>query len=134
MEKEVTYNDLYPETEHLKEQEPLKEITLREMATVCKKSDGYGIIIEVLSDDHGILGDKTNPAHAHVRTVSGEYLGKFAITLQPPRGIGHIFDCDKKFKIPPEYKKKILDWGNTNNEDDVLGWSSLKITWRALHP
>lgn len=116
------------------EKEHLKEITtLREMATVCKKTDGFGIIIEVYSEDHGILGDKTNPAHAHLKTASGEYLGKFAITLQPPRGIGHIFDCDKKHIIPTEYKKKIVDWSISKNEDDVLGWSSLKLGWRILH-
>ncbi|MDR0539347.1 MAG: hypothetical protein LBG74_02425 [Spirochaetaceae bacterium] len=107
---------------------------LQEMATVCKKTDGYGIIIEVYSEDHGVLGDKTNPAHAHLKTSSGEYLGKFAITLQPPRNAEHIFDCDKNQPIPTKYKNIIIEWGKSRNEDDILGWSLLKTAWRILHP
>jgi hypothetical protein len=46
------------EKEVLREKTSLEEMSLQhlqEMATVCKKKDGFGIIIEVHSDDHGIL-------------------------------------------------------------------------------
>jgi len=128
MEKE-TFDDLYNSKEKLNELQNLKE-----MAYVCKKTDGFGIIIKIYSDDHGILGDKTNPAHAHVITTSDEYLGKFAITLEPPRTVDYVFDCDKKHLIPIQYKKKIVEWGNSKNEDGDIRWKSLKIIWRALHP
>ena len=107
---------------------------LKEVATVCSKKDGFGIIIEVFSDDHGILGDESNPAYAHLKTSSGEYLGKFAITLQPPISVEYVFDCDKNKQIPQKYKEIIIEWAKTKNEDDILGWSALKFAWKALHP
>jgi hypothetical protein len=38
-----------------------------------KKSDGWDMIIRVYSDDHGILFDKTQPAHAHILDLNGNY-------------------------------------------------------------
>lgn len=119
------------------DKEPLKErptAALNEMAVVCKKSDGFGIIIEIYSEDHGVLGSKENPAHAHVRSASGEYLGKFAITIQPPRSAEYVFDVDKKKRIPTTIKSIIVKWGKTRNKDDIIGWSLLRSVWRALHP
>jgi hypothetical protein len=112
----------------------LRKSKLKEIATVCKKTDGFGIIIEVFSEDHGILGDKNDPAYAHVKTAQGEYLGKFAITLQEPGSSDDVLDCDKKQLIPLEYKNSIFKWGKTKNEDKIPGWSGLKFAWGALHP
>ena len=50
-----------------------------EAATVCRKDDGYGMIIEVHSSDQGILGNTVNPARAHLRTANGKYLGKLNV-------------------------------------------------------
>jgi hypothetical protein len=78
---------------------------LQEMATVCKKTDGFEIIIEVYSEDHGILGDKQQPAHAHLKTAGNEYLGRFAITQDPPRNIWtlpHLIDT----KIRVKYNRR----------------------------
>jgi hypothetical protein len=126
------------EIEHksvLKEKTNIALEHLQEMATVCKKTDGFGIIIEVYSEDHGILGDKRQPAHAHFKTANSEYLGKFAITQTPPRNIKYVFDCDKKKKIPPEYKEIVVKWGNsTNKEEKIKNWSILKLAWKILHP
>ena len=131
----MEYIDNCDDLFELSKKERLKELqNLKEMATVCKKSDGFGIIIEVHSEDHGILGDKTNPAHAHIKTIDDEYLGKFAITLEPPRTTDYIFDCDKNIQIPIQYKKSIVEWANKKNKDEVSGWTTLKIVWRALHP
>jgi hypothetical protein len=118
-------------------EEPLTEESqlLNEMATVCQKADGYGMIIEVNSDDHGFLGNKTQPAHAHLKSIDGVYLGKFAITHQPPRGPQHIFDCDKKHLIPASYKAKIVKWaGMKNRETGGSNWAALRWTWKILHP
>jgi hypothetical protein len=124
MEKSKSFEDIFTEN---------RIVRLREMATVCKKSDGFGIVIEIYSEDHGVLGDKTQPAHAHLKTASGKYLGKFAITLQPPGSSDYVFDCDKDQRIPTKYKDIIVQWGSSKNEDDIPGWSSLKFAWRALH-
>jgi hypothetical protein len=93
------------------------------------------MIIEVYSEDHGVLGDKSNPAHAHIKSPDGNYLGKFAITNQPPRDAHYVFDCDKNKYIPPDYKKAIVGWSKMKYHNlEVSNWSALKIAWSTLHP
>ena len=114
-----------------------KEKTLlNEMAVACRKDEGYSMIIEVYSEDHGILGDSSRPAHAHIRDTNKKYLGKFAITDNPPRSADYVFDCDKKISIPSEYKKKIVEWAKNRNpeESTITNWAGLKFLWRSLHP
>jgi hypothetical protein len=107
---------------------------LNEMATVCGKNDGYGMIIEVYSEDHGVLGSKSEPAHAHLKTAGNKYLGKFAITNQPPRAARYVFDCDKNNYIPPEYKETIVKWSKMKyRKSEVSNWAALKIAWNMLH-
>lgn len=117
-------------------EENLEErVELREMATVCGKKDGYGMIIEVYSDDHGTMGDKTNPAHAHLKSADGTYHGKFAITVNHPRGSQYVFDCDKNQFIPPEYKDKIVSWAKHKYRgQEISNWAGLKFAWSILHP
>jgi hypothetical protein len=108
---------------------------LNEMAVVCDKKDGYGMIIEVYSQDHGTMGDKSNPAHAHLKATDKKYLGKFAITQQPPRGEQYVFDCDKKAYIPSEYKTKIVEWSKVRHRNaELSNWAALKFAWKLLHP
>jgi hypothetical protein len=70
----------------------------------------------------------------------GNYLGKFAITKEKPRSIDYVFDCDKKNKIPSEYKHKIVNWAPEQSpkydEEDglVTNWGATKAEWRNLHP
>jgi hypothetical protein len=108
--------------------------TLNEMATVCSKRDGYGMIIEVYSEDHGVMDSKTQPAHAHLKTTTNQYIGKFAITKQPPRTSRYVFDCDKKKPIPEEYKDKIVEWAKYKyHKEEISNWATLKLAWRILH-
>jgi hypothetical protein len=108
---------------------------LNEMATVCGRNDGYGMVIEVYSEDHGVLGSKSEPAHAHLKTTDNKYLGKFAITNQPPRASRYVFDYDKNNYIPPEYKDNIVKWSRMKyRKQDVSNWAALKIVWSSLHP
>jgi hypothetical protein len=98
------------------------------------------MIIEVHSDDHGVLFDKNDPAHAHIKDIDGNQLGKFAITKEKPKSPEYVFDCDKNLIIPPEYKKKIVEWASkpspNYDEDDgiVTNWGAIKAEWRNLHP
>jgi hypothetical protein len=116
---------------------------LQEIATVCSKKDGWGMIIDVYSEDHGVLYDKTNPAHAHIKDLDGNLLGKFAITKEKPQSSAYIFDCYKKdgkiIRIPPEYKEKIVRWAPikpplSDDDDAISNWGALKLAWRHLHP
>lgn len=111
-----------------------ENLLLNEMATVCKKTDGYEMIIEVYSRDHGIMGDKTRPAHAHVKSISGEYLGQFAITKDPPSSSYYVIDHDKKKGIPAFYKGKIARWSKARHKSGTTNWKHLKAVWDDLHP
>jgi hypothetical protein len=115
---------------HLKEE----STHLKEMALICRKEDGFGIVIEIYSEDHGILGDKNQPTHAHIKTTDNQYLGKFAITKEPPRSFEYIFDCDKSNIIPSSYKKIIVDWSSKKNKNNIKNWTALKFGWEILHP
>jgi hypothetical protein len=108
---------------------------LNEMATVCGKNDGYGMVIEVYSEDHGVLGSKSDPAHAHLKNTDNKYFGKFAITNQSPRVARYVFDCDKNKFIPHEYKENIVSWSKVKyRKSEVSNWSALKLAWGILHP
>jgi hypothetical protein len=107
---------------------------LNEIVTICSKRDGYGMIIEVHSEDHGVLGRKSSPAHAHLKTTDNRYIGKFAITNQPPGASRYIFDCDKNKAIPEEYKNKIVEWAKFKyHHEEVPKWVGLKVAWDVLH-
>jgi len=117
----------------------LTAINSEEIATLCKKEDGWQMIIEVHSMDQGVLYDKNNPAHAHVRDINGELLGKFVITKEKPHSIEYVFDFDSNHIIPIEFKKKIVDWAakpslNYDKEDgSVTNWGAVKAEWANLH-
>jgi hypothetical protein len=57
----ITSCSMSDDTPDIPDRVPLKEI-----GTVCEKDDGWGMIIEIHSDDHGILFDKNNPANRAV--------------------------------------------------------------------
>jgi hypothetical protein len=45
---------------------------------------GFGIIIEVRSDDHGKFGNKQLPAHAHILDNSKKELAQIELTKERP--------------------------------------------------
>jgi len=45
---------------------------------------GYGITIEVRSDDHGKFGNKGLPPHAHILDNGGKEIAQIELTSQPP--------------------------------------------------
>jgi len=113
---------------------------LNEIATVCEKDDGWGMVIEIHSDDYGLLFDKNNPAFARIKEHNGKYLGQFMITKEKPRSVDYVLDCDKKHIIPAEYKHKIVEWASKpspryDEEDGIAtNWGAIKASWKNLHP
>ena len=121
-------------------EEVVKLTHLKEIGTVCEKKDGWKMIIEIHSDDQGILYDRTNPANAHIKDINGNFLGQFAITKEKPHSPEYVFDCDKNNTIPPEYKRKIVEWAakpspKYDEEDGIVtNWGATKAEWQKLHP
>jgi hypothetical protein len=112
IEQEKIFERIYDKAQRLEH--------LQEIATLCKKSDGWDMIIRVYSDDHGILFDKTQSAHAHILNLNGQLLGKFALTKEKPRNILYVFDCWKKtgklFKYLQNIKIKLKNGQKLNHQ------------------
>jgi hypothetical protein len=101
---------------------------LDEMSYPCRKGDGYGMIIEVRSNDHGIIGNVNSPAHAHLRTVEGKEIGEFEITENAPARPNEIRWYRTK-NIPDRYAAKIVKWATGRNKLGINNWLSLKTFW-----
>ena len=106
--------------------------SIDEMATVCQKSDGYGIVVSIYSRDHGKLGDKRSPAHAHVFDTSMKEIGEFVLTLESPVNSSDIIWYWTE-KPPAGYAAKIIKWSRGSNKFGLNNWAFAISTWEALH-
>lgn len=113
------------------------EETLQEMAYPCRKGDGYGMIIEVRSNDHGILDNKSSPTHAHIMDINKNDLGKFIIVSRRPTKPKDIewYQLEAK-PIPDGYAVKIVDWAKDNKSDPLKknNWDYLVRLWTGSRP
>jgi len=82
-----------------------KEQPLEEMA----QFKGFGIIIEVRSNDHGKFGNKEMPAHAHILDGSGKEIAQVALTKETP-------------KVPSD-----INWYRTENPTGRLASAIIKL-------
>jgi hypothetical protein len=99
---------------------------LNEMATVCKKNDGYGIVIKVYSGDH-------EPPHAHLFDTSREELGRFEITDDPPEDIEEIIFIDETENLLSKHKWAIVEWANSKRKGtNIYNWEYLNVIWEDL--
>ena len=106
--------------------------TLQEMAYPCRKGDGYGMIIEVRSNDHGILGNKNSPAHAHLWDTNKKELGEFVITSKrPSKPIDVEWYRMEGKPIPDGFAIKIAAWAKDNKSDPLKknNWDYLIRLW-----
>lgn len=108
--------------EFLKEH-PIKP--LFEMATVCHKTDGFGIVLKVYNrDEH-------NPPHMHLFDISGKELGKVVLTDETPKTIEDLV-FDKGIKpLSTKIKTAIVKWGNMPNRKNkkINNWESASMIW-----
>jgi len=100
---------------------------------------GFGIIVEIRSDDHGKFGNKESPAHAHVLDGSKREIAQIALmtnkcpekpadiiwhrTPNPPVGLGDRIV--KLFKSPSKAAKKAGLGGTV--------WQSALHQWFVFH-
>lgn len=107
---------------------------LQEMSYPCKKSDGYGMILEIRStDEHGEIGNKDTPAHAHVYDTNKKEVGEIIITVNRPKTPKEVIAY--RSVLPDGYTKKICKWANDKNKEmDVFNWTYLKSEWKRRKP
>lgn len=94
---------------------------LLEMATVCKKSDSYGIEITVNSNDHGF-------PHIHVNDLDGKKLAKVFITKESPKKT-----TDVKFlegSLNGKQLNALVKWANESRKTTgTNNWVNVKDLW-----
>jgi hypothetical protein len=107
--------------------------------TELARFKGAGIIIEVRSNDPGVLGILKNPAHAHVLDSSGtQEITEIILTKNPPQKPVDVFyyRADKtsdglskaiiKFAGMPNPKYKSVGLNLTN-------WQAVIAQWVVFH-
>lgn len=70
---------------------------------------GFGISLEVRSDDHGKLGNAESPAHIHILDRSGKEAAQAVLTTTTPK------------------KPADIAWYRTESPPDKLGGSVIKL-------
>lgn len=102
----------------------VKEI-LSEMATVCKKNQGYGFILQIFSDDH-------DPAHVHMLDYNNQPITRILLT-DKPKTINDIYIYDNDPNISNNLKRKVLNWAQNNNNLGINNWLFSISIWNTFH-
>lgn len=98
---------------------------LVEMADVMTRSQNYGFLVTVFSNDH-------NPPHAHIRDLSGKTIGQFLITDAPPQTVNEL-QLYRTEAIPLKIRKTIAEWANKVDHDSgLIYWATLKLFWKCF--
>jgi hypothetical protein len=119
----------------LNEESPNPSQPLEEMA----QFKGAGIIVEVRSNDHGVLGSPGNPAHAHVLDSSGaKELAEIILTKNPPQKPADVFYY-RTDKTPDGLSKAIIKFADMPNQEyksvglNLTNWQAVIAQWVVFH-
>jgi hypothetical protein len=112
-----------------------ERINLDEMA----QFQGAGIVVEVRSNDHGKVGSKSDPAHAHILNSSGsQELAQIILSISPPENPSDIQWYRTK-NSPDGLGSKIVKFaGMENMASRKVGirhtnWESIVLQWIYFH-
>lgn len=98
---------------------------LTEMVDVMTRSQNYGFLVTVFSNDH-------NPPHAHVRDLSGKTIGQFLITDAPPQTVNDL-QLYRTEALPLKTRKTIVEWANkVSSKPPYTYWDKLKEYWETF--
>ena len=95
------------------------------------KFKGFGIALEVRSDDHGIFGNKGSPAHAHILDNSGKEIAEIELTKYPPKKSNEVI-WYRTPKPPSGLADKIVKLVNSPSKAAKRAGSSQTIWQNAL--
>jgi hypothetical protein len=119
----------------LNEKSPNPSQPLEEMA----QFKGAGIIVEVRSNDHGVLGSPGNPAHAHILDSSGaKEIAEIILTKNPPKKSTDIFYY-RTDKIPDGLNKAIIKFAEIRHAGskqaglNLTNWQAVIAQWVFFH-
>jgi hypothetical protein len=111
-----------------------RQTALDEMARVCKKADGYGIVVEIYSRDHGTIGNPRQPAHAHLFDTNMRPKGEFVISPGIPQRPSDVV-WYRTNNPPAGYAEKIVKWAQgSRSRYGINNWAHALCTWEDHHP
>lgn len=91
---------------------------------VCFREDGYGVVIDIYSDDH-------NPPHMHVSLIGNRRIQcRYIITDTPPQSIRdlRLMKGDRDV-FSTKIKNNVVCWANGTESSGVLTWKYVKAVW-----
>lgn len=100
---------------------------LVEMSVVCSKTDGFGFIARINSNDH-------SPPHIHITSTSGEKICKLQVTKHKPKTKNDLtfLKIDNQ-ELLNQISKNLVKWINTDTKYGLDRWLFLKETWDSYH-
>ncbi len=103
------------------------KVNLLEMVTLTNKSTSFSFIVMLNSNDH-------TPKHLHFLNKSDkELLVKIEIPDVCPKTIEDIKGFSWKIKETNGFKKEVLMWFNSLDEDGDLNWKVALNVWNNFH-
>ena len=100
---------------------------LREMATLCSKQEGFGIIVIMHSDDH-------EPRHVHLLSSDKSEYTKIEITDEMPTDYKNLIVLKGCNNVSSDLKKRFLEWaGKTTIGRSINNWEFAKGVWFVFH-
>ena len=99
---------------------------LGEESTICSKDDGFGITIQIYSNNQ-------DPAHAYVFNGSNGKEGVFELKHRPFKPEEIVpYNPEINGFISPDIRKKIVHWAESL-KDGVNNWERALSVWKILH-
>lgn len=99
---------------------------LLEMTTLTDKNSNFPFIVDLYSDDH-------SPKHLHFLSKDKKLLVKIKITESCPKDISEIEGFSWKIPETNRFKKEVLKWFNSLDEDGDIQWKVALNLWNNYH-
>lgn len=100
---------------------------LSEMATLCSKKEGFGIVVEMHSKDH-------NPKHIHLSSIDNKEQTRIDISGELPKNYKDLVIVKGSKDVSTDLKKRFLNWANlTTIGEKINNWEFAKGMWFVFH-
>lgn len=100
---------------------------LSEMATLCSKKEGFGIVVVMHSDDH-------EPQHVHLSSIDNKEQTKIDISGDLPEDYKDLIIVKNCKDVSTGLKKSFLNWAKMRTiGQKINNWEFAKGLWFVFH-
>lgn len=99
---------------------------LSEMATICAKTDGFGLIIRVYSGEGKV-------PHVHIFDTNNKKMGVCVLTKHIPVNQNDFVALPGHNLVADSMKKSLLKWANSINDLGVSNWKYAQKIYQDLN-